>query len=64
MVITYRKTVIEKLKEYVGEKHGRVFVTRTGRPVQLNQLTETFLKAGRKAGVPFKVTPHVLELQQ
>ena len=59
-VITYPKTVMERLKEYVGERKGRVFVTRTGNPVQLNRLTETFAKAGRKAGVPFKVTPHVL----
>jgi len=59
-VITYPKTVMERLKRYVGERKGRVFVTRTGKPVQLNRLTETFFKAGRKAGVPFKVTPHVL----
>ena len=59
-VITYPKTVMEKLREYIGDRKGRVFVTRTGKPVQLNRLTETFLKAGRKAGVPFKVTPHVL----
>jgi len=59
-VITYPKTVMEKLKEYVDERKGRVFVTRTGKAVQLNRLTETFSKAGRRAGIPFKVTPHVL----
>lgn len=59
-VITYPKTVMEKLKEYVGEREGRVFVTRTGKAVQLNRLTGTFSKAGRNAGIPFKVTPHVL----
>ncbi len=59
-VITYPKTVMERLREYVGERKGRVFVTRTGKPVQLNRLTGTFAKAGRRAGIPFKVTPHVL----
>ena len=59
-VITYPKTVMEKLREYIGDRKGRVFVTRTGKPVQLNRLTGTFAKAGRRAGIPFKVTPHVL----
>ncbi len=59
-VITYPKTVMEKLREYVGERKGRVFVTRTGKPIQLNRVSEAFAKAGRRAGVPFKVTPHVL----
>ncbi|MCB1081059.1 MAG: site-specific integrase [Chlamydiia bacterium] len=59
-VITYPRTVMEKLREYVGERKGRVFVTRTGKEVQLNRLTETFARAGRRAGIPFKVTPHVL----
>ena len=59
-VITYPKTVMEKLRGYIGDRKGKVFVTRTGKTVQLNRLTETFAKAGRRAGIPFKVTPHVL----
>jgi integrase len=59
-VITYPKTVMERLREYVGERKGSVFVTRTGKPIQLNRLVDTFVKAGRRAGIPFKVTPHVL----
>lgn len=59
-VITYPKTMMERLREYVGERKGSVFVTRTGKPIQLNRLVETFSKAGRRAGIPFKVTPHVL----
>ena len=59
-VITYPKRVMERLKEYVGKRKGRVFITRTGKSVQLNRLTQTFAQAGRRAGVPFKVTPHVL----
>jgi len=59
-VITYPKTMMERLKEYVGERKGSVFLTRTGKPIQLNRLMETFSKAGRMAGIPFKITPHVL----
>ena len=59
-VITYPKTMMERLKEYVGERKGSVFVTRTGKPIHLNRLVDTFAKAGRRAGIPFKVTPHVL----
>jgi integrase/recombinase XerD len=59
-VITYPKTVMEMLREYIGDRKGRVFITRTGKSVQLNRLTETFTNAGRRAGIPFKVTPHVL----
>ena len=59
-VITYPKTVMEKMRGYIGDRKGRVFVTRTGKAVQLNRLTGTFAKAGRMAGIPFKVTPHVL----
>lgn len=59
-VITYPKTVMEKLREYIGDRKGNVFITRTGKSVQLNRLTETFANAGRRAGIPFKVTPHVL----
>jgi integrase/recombinase XerD len=51
---------MEKLRGYIGDRKGKVFVTRTGKAVQLNRLTETFAKAGRMAGITFKVTPHVL----
>lgn len=59
-VITFPQTVIDKLKQYVNEREGRVFVTRTGKPIQLNRLVDTFAKVGRRSGIPFKVTPHVL----
>ncbi|MCB0407901.1 MAG: site-specific integrase [Bdellovibrionales bacterium] len=59
-VITYPKTMMERLRKYVGKRKGRVFVTRTGKPVQLNRVLGTFAKAGKRAGISFKVTPHVL----
>ena len=59
-VITYPNSVMASLMEYVGVRQGLVFVTRTGGKVPLIQVATTFAKAGVKAGVPFKVTPHVL----
>ncbi len=37
-----------------------MFVTKYGKPVMPNQLAITFEKAGINAGIPFKVSPHVL----
>jgi integrase/recombinase XerD len=59
-VITYPESVMKVLKEYIGERTGIVFLTRFGRPVDLRQLAITFAKAGEKANILFKVTPHVL----
>jgi integrase len=59
-IITYSAEIMADLKAYVGDRQGHVFVTRTGSPVLLNQLAQTFCKAGLLAGIPFKVTPHVL----
>ncbi|WP_231919489.1 tyrosine-type recombinase/integrase [Simkania negevensis] len=59
-VITFPQTVIDKLKQYVNERERRVFVTRTGKPVMVNRVAHMFKKAGKKSGVPFKITPHVL----
>jgi integrase/recombinase XerD len=51
---------MNRLREYIGERTGSVFVTRSGKPVMINQLATTFAKAGKAAGIPFKVSPHVL----
>ena len=59
-VITYPNSVMASLMAYIGVRQGLVFVTRTGGKVPLIQVATTFAKAGVKAGVPFKVTPHVL----
>ncbi len=45
---------------YLGDRKGLVFITRNGKPVPLIQLANSFEKAGTKANIPFKVTPHVL----
>ncbi|HEV2916718.1 MAG TPA: site-specific integrase [Candidatus Babeliales bacterium] len=59
-VITYPQSVLQELKEYIGSRTGLVFVTSKGHRVMPNQLAVTFSKAGIKANVPFKITPHVL----
>jgi integrase/recombinase XerD len=59
-VITYSPTIFYQLADYLKDRTGLVFVTRTGNRVYLNQLAESFSRAGKRAGIPFKVTPHVL----
>lgn len=59
-VITYPQSVMDRLKLFIGERTGLVFITRSGKPVMMTRLAQTFNKAGKAAGVPFKVTPHVL----
>lgn len=59
-VITYPQSVIDRLKEYVGERAGVVFITRSGKPVMMTRVAHTFALAGQKAAIPIKVTPHVL----
>jgi integrase len=59
-VITYPDSIMKALKEYIGHREGYVFISSRGNPVILNQVANTFAKAGRNAGIPFKVTPHVL----
>lgn len=59
-VITYPETIMKALKEYIGERDGFVFLSSKGNPVILNQVANTFERAGKATRVPFKVTPHVL----
>jgi integrase/recombinase XerD len=59
-VITYSESIMKRLKDYIGERTGQVFITRSGNSVMINQVAVTFAKAGKAAGVPFKVSPHVL----
>jgi integrase len=59
-IITYPKEIIDELLLYIGERTGNVFVSRSGKGIMITQLANTFSKAGEKAGIPFKVSPHVL----
>ncbi len=59
-VITYPESVMRQLREYLGYRQGYVFLSSKGNPVILNQVANTFARAGKEACIPFKVTPHVL----
>jgi integrase/recombinase XerD len=59
-VITYPQSIMERLKEHIGDRCGLVFITRSGKPVMMTRIAYTFALAGRKSAIPFKVTPHVL----
>jgi integrase len=60
IVITYPETFMQRLREYIGDRRGVVFVTRAEKSVMINQLAFSFAKAGKRAGFSFKITPHVL----
>lgn len=59
-VITYPESIMKALRLYIGDRQGYVFLSSKGNPVILNQVANTFARAGKKSNVPFKVTPHVL----
>lgn len=61
-VINYPPHVMKELKEYIGDRVGPAFVTRSGRKIIPGSLNRLFIKAGKRAGVPFPVTPHVLRV--
>ncbi len=59
-VISYSENIMQQLRDYIGNRQGHVFVTRFNKPIDLRYLASIFAKAGKIAGIPFKVTPHVL----
>ena len=61
-VIHYPAHVMEELEEYTRGRKGLCFVTRYGNGIAPYQIDRNFIKAGRRAGVDFPVTPHVLRV--
>ncbi len=61
-VINYPDHIMGELRRYVEDRNGFVFVTRNSRKIAAFQIDRNFLKAGRQAGIPFRVTPHVLRV--
>ena len=59
-VITYPKSIMNSLKEYIDGREGLVFITSSGKVVSRLQVDISFAKAGKKANIPFKVNSHVL----
>lgn len=60
LIITYPANVMAELRQLIENREGLVFVTCNGKPVSIGQVAKTFEKAGIKASIPFKITPHVL----
>jgi len=58
--ITYSEQIMKQLQDLIGDRSGHVFISRKGNALTLNQLANTFEKAGQRAGIQFTVTPHVL----
>lgn len=54
------KTTLESLKSYIGDRKDFVFVTAKGKPVQKTQVDRNFAIAGKRAGIHFRMSPHVL----
>lgn len=63
-VINFEKPAAEALlfdlKRYIGERKGLVFVTANGKGIDQRQIDRNFYKAGQRAGLPFRVSPHNL----
>ncbi len=63
-VISFEKpaafALLNELRNYIGERKELVFVTANGKGLRQNQIDRNFLKAGRRSGIPFRVSPHNL----
>lgn len=61
-VINYPPHIMQELEGYINGRSGLVFVTRNGRQIAPYQIDRNFIKAGIRADIPFRVTPHVLRV--
>jgi integrase/recombinase XerD len=63
-IISFEKTsariFLEELKNYIGQRTGLVFITSHSCPIQKTQVDRNFSKAGKRAGIAFRVSPHNL----
>ena len=60
--IHYPEHIFEDLHNYIGTRTGLVFITRNANRIAPYQIDRNFIKAGEKAQISFKVTPHVLRV--
>lgn len=62
-IINYPKHVMKALKKYIGSrKTGLVFINRTGKKIWSGDLRNSFILIGKRAKIPFSMTPHVLRV--
>jgi len=59
-IATYTQEFMDELKEYIGERQGLVFISSKGTPLFPQHIERNFKKAGERAGIHFKVRPHVM----
>jgi integrase/recombinase XerD len=52
--------LFDQLKYYIKDRNGLVFLTIRKKRIQKTQIDRNFAKAGRRAGIPFRVSPHNL----
>ena len=55
---TFPEVLMQRLRKYVGDRTGLVFVTRTNTPVSVGQVCNDFHKAAGLAEIHKKVTSH------
>ncbi|MDH5561661.1 MAG: site-specific integrase [Deltaproteobacteria bacterium] len=61
-IIHYPIHIMNELKLYCENRDGLVFVTRNGKKVHPAQIDRNYLLAGKRSGISFRVTPHVLRV--
>jgi len=60
VVISYPAGFMQTLESYIGAREGFVFVTRNDKQVHYRHIHRSFVQAGEDAGLPLRITPHVL----
>ena len=60
LIATYNQEFMDELKTYLGDREGLVFVSSKGTPLFPQHVERNFKKAGERAGITFKVRPHVM----
>jgi integrase/recombinase XerD len=61
-VITYPQSIMDELKVYVGNRKDYVFETTYATPINNHNVNLSFRIAGRRAGIPFIVSAHILRV--
>jgi len=60
-IISFPESFLEELKDYLnGRTKGLIFLTKNGNQLSQQHVFRTFVTAGKKAGISFAITPHVL----
>jgi integrase/recombinase XerD len=60
ITVTLPREVVAKLREFVGERTGLVFITKKGTATSRGQVQNDFHKASARAGLTKKVTSHCM----